>query len=213
MFILTETNSIASRFVTELRDVTVQTDSMRFRRNMERIGEVLAYEISKTFDFSAETIQTPLAPLAVQQPEKPVLATVLRAGLPLYQGFLNYFDGAESAFIGAYRAAHKEDNSFDVAMEYLAAPSLEGKTLIIIDPMLATGKSLVLSYQSLLKAGKPKAVHIAAAIGSRAGVEYLLANIPNATLWIGAVDESLNDHFYIVPGLGDAGDLAYGAKL
>lgn len=213
MFILTETNSIASRFVTELRDVTVQTDSMRFRRNMERIGEVLAYEISKTFDFSAETIQTPLAPLAVQQPEKPVLATVLRAGLPLYQGFLNYFDGAESAFIGAYRAAHKEDNSFDVAMEYLAAPSLEGKTLIIIDPMLATGKSLVLSYQSLLKAGKPKAVHIAAAIGSRAGVEYLLANIPNVTLWIGAVDESLNDHFYIVPGLGDAGDLAYGAKL
>lgn len=213
MFILTETNSIASRFVTELRDVTVQTDSMRFRRNMERIGEVLAYEISKTLDFSAETIQTPLAPIAVQQPEKPVLATVLRAGLPLYQGFLNYFDGAESAFIGAYRAAHKEDHSFEVAMEYLAAPSLEGKTLIIIDPMLATGKSLVLSYKSLLNAGTPKAVHIAAAIGSRAGVDYLLANIPNAKLWIGAVDESLNDHFYIVPGLGDAGDLAYGSKL
>jgi uracil phosphoribosyltransferase len=213
MFILTHTNTVASHFVRELRDSNIQTDSMRFRRNMERIGEVLAYEISKTFPYATSDIRTPLAEMQVAEAESPVLATVLRAGLPLYQGFLNYFDKAESAFIGAYRSAHKADHSFDIAMEYLAAPSLEGKQLIIIDPMLATGKSLVLAYQSLLSAGTPKSVHIAAAISSRAGAEYVQNAIPHAQLWLGAVDETLNDHYYIVPGLGDAGDLAFGSKL
>lgn len=212
MFVLAQTNTIASHFLAELRNRQVQTDSMRFRRNMERIGEVLAYEVSKTLHYEANTISTPLADMQVQKAQAPVLATVLRAGLPLYQGFLNYFDSAESAFIGAYRSAYQADHSFNVAMEYLASPALDGKALIIIDPMLATGKSLVLAYQSLLKAGKPSAVHIVAAIASRAGVEHIQKHIPEAQLWIGDIDETLNDHFYIVPGLGDAGDLSYGSK-
>lgn len=214
MFILTSNNSIANHFIAELRDVKIQQDSMRFRKNLERLGEVLAYEISKTLPYQSTEIQTPLA-IATSNLllNQPVLVTILRAGLPFHQGFVNVFDKAENAFIGAYRGKHGADESFEVEMDYLASPDLTDKTIILIDPMLATGKSLLKSYQALLKHGKPQKVIISSAIAAPEGIKFLQENIPEAELFIATVDECLNEKYYIVPGLGDAGDLAYGLKL
>jgi uracil phosphoribosyltransferase len=214
MFILTSTPSVACQFIAELRDVRIQQDSMRFRRNMERLGELLAYEISKKMPYQKSNITTPLGnsenwSMATQ----PVLATVLRAGLPLFQGFMNFFDRAESAFIGAYRGKPDDHYTFDIELNYIAAPDLTGKTLILIDPMLATGKSIVKAAQALLAYGQPQQIHIVAAIASRQGVEYVSTHLPDCHLWMGAIDEEMNHKSYIVPGLGDAGDLAFGEKL
>lgn len=211
--ILTETPSLANHFVAELRDISVQGDSMRFRRNLERLGELLAYEISKTLPYTTKTITSPLADAQTQLlTEQPVLATILRAGLPMYQGMLNYFDKAYSTFVGAYRVeeAHTE---IMINMEYLATNDLHDKILIMADPMLATGRSLVKAYQGMLRHGKPRQVYIAAVIASPQGVAYVQQHIPEAIIWLGTLDEGLDERAYIVPGLGDAGDLAFGPKL
>lgn len=214
MFVLTETNSIANHFIAELRDITIQNDSMRFRKNMERLGEVLAYEISKSLAYQPAKVQTPLALAHTHLlSQQPVLVTILRASLPFYQGFLNVFDKAENAFIGAYRGKHRADETFDIQMDYLACPDLSNKTIILIDPMLATGKSLLKSYEALLAHGKPARTIIVSAIAAPEGVDFLQGNLPDAELFLGTIDEKLNSKFYIVPGLGDAGDLAYGEKL
>lgn len=214
MFILSETNSIANHFIAELRDVNIQQDSMRFRKNMERLGEILAYEVSKTLTYQAATVQSPLAIADTNLlTNQPVLVTILRASLPFHQGFLNVFDRAENAFIGAYRGKHRPDETFDIQMDYLASPNLSNKTIILIDPMLATGKSLLKSYQALLTYGPPAQIIIATAIAAPEGIEFLQKEIPTVDFFIGSLDEKLNHKFYIVPGLGDAGDLAYGAKL
>lgn len=211
--ILTDTPSLANHYVAELRDVSVQGDSMRFRRNLERLGELLAYEISKTLPYQKTTITTPLSTTdTFLLAEQPVLATILRAGLPLYQGMLNYFDKAYSTFVGAYRV-EEENTELQINMEYLASTDLHDKILILADPMLATGRSLVKSYKGMLRHGKPVQVHIAAAIAAPEGVAYLQQEIPEATIWLGALDERLNERSYIVPGLGDAGDLAFGPKI
>lgn len=213
MFILSRTPSIADRFLTELRDTTIQADRMRFRRNIERVGELLAYEISKSLAYRQETIQTPLGPTEGTSLRLPVvLATILRASVPFHQGFLNLFDQAENAFIGAYREHHTQDDNFEIEMDYIASPNLHGKTLILMDPMLATGRSLEKVYHALLRFGTPAQTHVAAVIASPEGVAFLQARMPECRLWLGAVDSHLNEHFYIVPGLGDAGDLAYGPK-
>lgn len=212
MFQLTDTPSIANWFLTELRDIEIQKDSLRFRKNLERLGEILAYEISKTLQFSEKTIQTPLSPILVRIPEeKPVIFAVLRASLPFYQGFLNFFDHAESGFIGAFR---EEGEDVKIKLGYHASPSLGGKTVILADPMLATGKSFLKSIETLLQHGTPKIIHIAAVIAAPEGVQFIKENlkIPHS-FWIGAIDEKLNSKSYIVPGLGDAGDLAFGPKL
>ncbi|MDR6561044.1 MULTISPECIES: uracil phosphoribosyltransferase [unclassified Arcicella] len=214
MFILTSTNTIANHFIAELRDVTVQQDAMRFRRNMERLGEVLAYEISKTLGYEKAFIQSPLAIAKTELlSQQPVLVAILRASLPFHQGFINVFDKAQNAFIGAYRGKHRADETFDIQMDYLASPDLTGKTIILIDPMLATGKSLLKSYEALLAYGKPAKVIIAAAITAPEGLAYLQRNMPEAEFFVGTVDDHLNEKYYIVPGLGDAGDLAFGLKL
>lgn len=212
--ILGRQNSIFNQYIAEIRDEAIQKDSMRFRRNLERIGEVLAYEISKSFDYEPQEIITPLGVTQVPVMKgQPVIATILRAGLPLHQGVLNYFDRAENAFVSAYRRHHK-DGSFDIHVEYLSAPDLTGKELILCDPMLATGASMVLAYKALLGRGKPKHTHIVSVIASTEGVEYVKKQLPeNVTIWTGAVDEELTVQSYIVPGLGDAGDLAYGVKV
>ncbi len=214
MFILSETNSIANHFIAELRDVNIQQDSMRFRKNMERLGEILAYEISKILDYQSTTVQSPLAIAQTNLlTNQPVLVAILRASLPFHQGFLNIFDKAENAFIGAYRGKHRLDETFDIQMDYLASPDLTHKTIILIDPMLATGKSLLKSYEALLTYGKPTQIIIAAAIAAPEGIRFLQEEIPSADFFIGSLDEKLNYKFYIIPGLGDAGDLAYGEKL
>lgn len=202
------------RFVAELRDVNVQGDRMRFRRNLERIGEIIGYELSKQLKWENDVVNTPLGEASTMRlADQPVLATILRAGLPLHQGLLNYFDAADNAFISAYRMNHKADGSFDVRVEYLSSPSIEGRTVIISDPMLATGASLVLAYRAMLRKGTPAHVHIVAAIASRQGIDYLDQHLPkNCTLWVAAIDEELTAQSYIVPGLGDAGDLAFGTK-
>lgn len=211
--ILTDTPSLANHYIAELRDTGIQGDSMRFRRNLERLGELLAYEISKTLPYQKVTIQTPLSTTeTLLLAEQPVLATILRAGLPLYQGMLNYFDKAYSTFVGAYRV-EEENTELQINMEYLASTDLHGKILILADPMLATGRSLVKSYKGMLRHGKPVQVHVAAAIAAPEGVAYLQQEIPEATIWLGALDEKLNEKSYIVPGLGDAGDLAFGPKI
>ncbi|MDL2208624.1 uracil phosphoribosyltransferase [Parabacteroides sp. OttesenSCG-928-O15] len=207
-------NSILNSFVAELRDTTIQKDSMRFRRNLERIGEVMAYEISKTFTFTEKNIQTPLGIAPTDTPDNQiVLATILRAGIPYHQGFLSYLDHAENAFVSAYRK-YKDRLNFDIHIEYIAAPPLTGKTLIITDPMLATGSSMELAYEALRTKGEPAEIHFAAIIASRQAVDYLQEKLPEApiTLWVAALDNDLDEHAYIVPGLGDAGDLAYGEK-
>jgi len=207
-------NSILNQFISELRNEEVQADSMRFRRNLERIGEIFAYEISKTLSYEEQQIKTPLGESNMQLPvNKLIIASIMRAGLPLHQGFLNYFDNAENAFISAFRKYHK-DGSFDIQFGYLASPKVDDKVLILSDPMLASGASMVLAYKSLLEKGTPKHTHIVSIIASKEGVEYLRKNTDSKkiTLWLGAVDDELTAKAYIVPGLGDAGDLAYGAK-
>lgn len=209
-----ESPSIVNQYMAELRDITVQQDPMRFRRNLERIGQIMAYEISKRLNYTDREIRTPLA--TTMQPvldQKIVLGTIFRAGVPFHQGFLSYFDRAENAFVSAYRK-YKEKENFDVFIEYLASPRLEGKTLILADPMLATGASMELSYRALLTKGEPEQIHVASVIASQAAVDYIARTFPaeKTTLWVGAVDPEINAHSYIVPGLGDAGDLAYGIK-
>ena len=209
-----ESNSLLNKFVAELRDVNIQKDRFRFRRNVERIGEIMAYEISKDLHYKNEEVQTPLGTSVVSVPENNiVLATIFRAGLPFHQGFLNYFDNAENAFVSAYRK-YKDEEHFDVHIEYLATPRLDGKTLIIVDPMLATGSSMELSLNALYTRGKPKEIYVAAIIASRQAVDFVTRTFPEGrtTLWCAAIDPELNDHAYIVPGLGDAGDLAFGEK-
>ncbi len=212
--VLGANNSIFNQFIAEIRDENIQKDSLRFRKNIERIGEIIAYEISKKFVYVNVEVNTPLGIANVSVPkEQPVVATILRAGLPLHQGVINYFDKAENAFISAYRRHHK-DGSFDIHVEYLASPDLNGKTLILCDPMLASGASMVMSYQALLKRGIPAHTHIVSVIASSEGIEYLKKHLPESvTLWVGAVDEELTAQSYIVPGLGDAGDLAFGVKI
>jgi uracil phosphoribosyltransferase len=209
-----EQTSIVNQYLTEMRDVKVQSDPMRFRRNLERIGQIMAYEISKSLAYAPKKITTPLADC--EGPvisDKVVLATIFRAGVPFHQGFLSYFDYAENAFVSAYRK-YKEKESFDVCIEYLASPNLDGKTLILCDPMLATGASMELSYRALLTKGTPAQIHVASVIASQQAVDYIAKVFPadKTTLWMGAIDPEINAHSYIVPGLGDAGDLAYGVK-
>lgn len=211
---LGDSNSILNKFVSELRDVEVQKDSLRFRRNVERIGEIMAYEISKEFHYSTKNIQSPLGIAPMNTPDDPVvISTILRAGLPFHQGFLRYLDNAENAFVSAYRK-YKDRLNFDIHIEYIASPSLTGKTLIISDPMLATGSSMELAYEALLTKGEPDHVHVASIISSKQALEYLRKKMPEdkTTVWIAALDNDLDDHSYIVPGLGDAGDLAFGEK-
>jgi uracil phosphoribosyltransferase len=216
MFILNQTNSIANHFLAELRDIEIQKDSMRFRRNMERLGELLAYEASKSLTYKAQELQTPLCPTTENLlQDQPVLLTILRAGLPFYQGVLNYFDRADSGFVGAFRSENGKDTlGFEIDMGYKATPSLEGREVILVDPMLATGRSLIKAIDGLLVNGTPARIHILAAIAAPEGVEYVKEQlqVPHE-FWLGALDEKLNEKSYIIPGLGDAGDLAYGQKL
>lgn len=208
------TNSILNQFVAELRDVTIQTDSLRFRRNIERIGEILSYEISKRISYQNKNIRTPLGQASLMVPSSSVvISTILRAGLPFHQGFLNYFDHAENAFVSAYRK-YKDRLNFDIHIEYIASPRLKGKTLIITDPMLATGSSMELAFQALLTKGEPEHIHIASIIASKQAIHYIKDKMPNdkTTVWVAAIDDQLDEHSYIVPGLGDAGDLAFGIK-
>ena len=211
---LGDTNSILNKFVAELRDVDIQKDSLRFRRNVERIGEIMAYEISKEFHYSTKDIQSPLGIAPMNTPDDQiVISTILRAGLPFHQGFLRYLDNAENAFVSAYRK-YKDRLNFDIHIEYIASPRLTGKTLIISGPMLATGSSMELAYEALLTKGVPGHVHVASIISSKQALEYLQKKMPDdkTTIWIAALDNDLDDHSYIVPGLGDAGDLAFGEK-
>ena len=209
-----ESNSILNQYVAEIRNVEVQNDRLRFRRNIQRIGEIMAYEISKTFSYSVKDIKTPLGIAPVSTPDNQlVISTILRAGLPFHQGFLSYFDDAENAFVSAYRK-YKDTLKFDIHIEYIASPRIDGKTLIITDPMLATGGSMELSYQAMLTKGHPAEIHVVSVIASQKAVEYIASAFPEdkTTIWCAAIDPELNDHSYIVPGLGDAGDLAYGEK-
>lgn len=207
-------NSLLNQFLSELRDEKIQLDRQRFRKNLERLGEIFAYEISKKLSYVEKDITTPLG-ISKESvlKEHPVLATIFRAGLPLHQGMLNYFNQADNAFISAYRK-YKKNQQFDIHIEYASSPILTDRILIISDVMLATGASVILAYKELLKKGKPKHTHIVAALASVEGVEYLKKNLPvsNLTIWLGAVDDELTAQSYIVPGLGDAGDLAYGKK-
>ena len=211
---LGEKNSILNQFVSEIRDVNIQKDRMRFRRNIERIGEIMAYEISKTLNFSEKEITTPLGEANMHLPtDNLVIGCILRASLPLHQGFLNYFDKADNTFISAYRKHHK-DGSFEVEVEYLSSPNLDGKTLILVDPMLATGQSMALSYEAMLQKGTPKITHFVSVIASQEGVDKIQNMMPNnSRLWVAAIDDELTAQAYIVPGLGDAGDLAFGEKV
>lgn len=208
-----ETPSLINQYVAELRSVDRQTDRMRFRRNLERIGEIMAYEISKTLTYDKVDVTTPLGVATCRNiADKVVLATIFRAGVPFHHGFLSYFDDAENAFVSAYRKYREKDN-FDVFIEYIASPRLDGKTLVIVDPMLATGSSMELSYRALLTKGNPARLHVASVIASRQAIEYVERTFPaDTTLWVATVDDEINAHSYIVPGLGDAGDLAYGVK-
>jgi uracil phosphoribosyltransferase len=213
--ILNKENSIVGKFIAQMRDVNIQKDMMRFRRNMERIGEVFAYEISKTLAYHPQQVETPLGETeAMIYGDNIVIASILRAGLPFHNGFLNYFDDAQNAFVSAYRK-HSKDGSFTIKVEYISSCDLTDKTLILVDPMLATGSSLVSSYKALVeKGGRPAHLHIACIIASEEGVEFARKNLPpKTTIWCGAVDEEMTSQSYIVPGLGDAGDLAYGEKL
>lgn len=210
-----DTPSLVSRYMLELRDVEIQKDPLRFRTNLDRIGQIMAYEISKRLNYRDTEVHTPLGLCVCQEPaDKVVLATILRAGLPFHHGFLNYFDKAENAFVSAYRRYKEKGDSFDVLVEYLASPSIEGKTLLLVDPMLATGSSMELAYKALLSKGEPARVHVASVIASRRSVGYVAEHFPEdrTTIWCGAIDDKVNAHSYIVPGLGDAGDLAYGTK-
>lgn len=214
--ILNKENTILNKFLAQMRDKAVQGDSMRFRRNMERVAEIMAYEISKKLNYKTRMVETPLGIAAVEEiSDKVVIATILRAGLPFHQGFLNYFDDADNGFVSAYRKS-RPDGSFIVDVEYVSTSSLSGKTLILVDPMLATGTSLMLVYDALVRrAGEPEHTHFAAVFASEQGVDYVLkhTDATKCTLWCAAVDPELTSKSYIVPGIGDAGDLAYGVKL
>ncbi len=211
---LSADNSLLNQYLKEIRSVDIQGDSMRFRRNLERMGEIAAYELSKMLTYQSENITTPLADTSVNTISEPiVIATILRAGLPFHQGFLSYFDGAENAFVSAYRV-YSSESEFTIHTEYIASPDLTGKTVIICDPMLATGSSMEVAYKALLAKGTPSHIHLASVIATDQAIEFLQACMPNdVTLWTIAIDPILNQHKYIVPGLGDAGDLAYGEKL
>jgi len=212
---LSLTNSIINQYIAEIRDVEIQKDRWRFRKNLERIAQVIAIEISKELEYKNISVTTPLgiadSKVLLQQP---VVGSILRAGLPMHEGILNIFDKADNAFISAYRKHHK-DHTFDIALEYISSPSLDNRVLILCDPMLATGSSFVIAYKALLNKGKPKHTHIVCAIASKQGIDYLKKNMPdiNYTIWCGAIDEELTSTAYIVPGLGDAGDLAFGEKI
>lgn len=214
LFLLSEFNSLANNYIAELRDIDIQKDRRRFRQNMEKIGEILAYEISRNLEYEKIKIKTSLGNSNVSViKESPYLITIMRAGLPFYQGFLNFFNKSESGFIGAYRSEFDEKQQFDIDMGYMAIGEIDGKEVILIDPMLATGKSIIKAINHLLKKGTPKVIHIVALIASRQGYEYVRKNISvPSKIWIAAMDEKLNDKSYIVPGLGDAGDLCYGKK-
>lgn len=214
--VLNNENSILNKFIAELRDVNIQTDSMRFRRNLERVGEVMAYEISKTFEYAPVDVETPLGEAEIMLPENEVvIATILRAGIPFHQGFLNYFDRAQNAFVSAYRK-YSKDGTFNIKVEYIQCGDITGKTLILVDPMLATGSSAVLTYKALVEqGGTPAHTHFATVVASEEGVEHVKKNMPQqkTSIWCGAVDEELTVKSYIVPGIGDVGDLAYGDKM
>ena len=210
-----EQNSLLNTFVREIRDVNIQNDRLRFRKNIERIGEIMAYEISKDLSYSSLCVETPLGKTTTNIiNDQIVIATILRAGLIYHQGFLNFFDGADNAFVSAYRKYKENQLAFNIHIEYIASPLIENKTLIITDPMLATGGSMELSYHALLTKGKPKHIHIATIIASQQAIDYCKDKFPNenTTIWAAAIDPELDDHAYIIPGLGDAGDLAYGSK-
>ncbi len=208
------TNSIFNVFLAEMRDINIQKDPLRFRKNLERVAEIMAYEVSKKLMFEAHTVTTPLGEAnTFRLKEQPVLATILRAGLGMHNGLLNYFDRAESAFVSAYRK-HSTAEEFEIYVEYIAAPNIEGKTLIITDPMLATGSSMVTVYKALIRQGKPSKIHILSAIAHPDAISFVKAHLPDTTeIWVGAIDAELTAQSYIVPGMGDAGDLAYGTKL
>lgn len=212
--VIARNSSILNKFIAELRDVEVQRDRLRFRKNIERIGEIMAYEISKTFQFEEKEVSTPLGTARCKLPaEEPVIGCILRAGLPLHNGLLNYFDHADNGFISAYRK-HNHNDSFEIEIEYLSSPSIEDRILILADPMLATGSSMVLAHRAFLGKGNPKHTHVVAVIASSEGVEYVRKHFPtNTSLWVADVDDELTAQAYIVPGLGDAGDLAFGEKL
>ena len=214
MINLGETDSILSQFISEIRDGKIQQDRLRFRRNLERIGEIFAYEISKKLEYSKRDVQTTLGIACMNLPDySPVLATIMRAGLPFQQGFLNYFDNAGNAFISAYRKYHK-DGTFDIQFEHISSPALDGTLLILTDPMIASGASIVLAYKALIARGIPSHTHIVSIIASREGIAYLRKHLPSRkiTIWVGAIDDEMTVRGYIVPGLGDAGDLAFGDK-
>ena len=215
LHIISKSNSVLNHFLAQIRDVSVQKDSMRFRKNVERIGEIMAYEVSKTLKYKNIDVKTPLGIKKTAIIADPiVLCSILRAGLALHTGFMAIFDEAENGFISAYRHHYNQDDKFEILVEYQAAPSFKNKILILVDPMLATGQSIVAVLQKLGLDQNPKEIHIAVAIASPEGIEYLEKNLPdNYHLWIAAIDEKLNEKNYIVPGLGDAGDLAYGSKL
>lgn len=212
---ISESNSILNHFLTQIRDVNIQKDSMRFRKNIERIGEIMSYELSKTLEYKNIAVQTPLGIKNTTTISEPVvLCSILRAGLALHQGFMNFFDDAENGFVSAYRHHYNNDDQFEILVEYQAAPSFQDKNLILIDPMLATGQSMVAVINKLRLEQKPKEIHIAVVIAAPEGIAYLEKNLPkNCHLWVAALDEKLNEKNYIIPGLGDAGDLAYGSKL
>lgn len=210
---LSREHSLVSNWVAEVRDVEIQKDRMRFRRNLERIGEIAAYEISKKLVSTEVEVQTPLGTAVCSVlKEQPVLTTILRAGLPLHQGLLNYFDKADNAFVSAYRK-HDQDGNFQISLDYLSCPEIDGRVIIVSDPMLATGASLVKTIQYLKEEGRPSQIHIVTAIACTVGIEFVRREIPEATVWCGAIDDELTAKGYIVPGLGDAGDLAFGVKI
>ncbi|HEY5405740.1 MAG TPA: uracil phosphoribosyltransferase [Ginsengibacter sp.] len=210
---LSEEHSLVSNILSELRDISIQEDRMRFRRNLEKIGEIIAYEISKKLPWIEKEITTPLGISICRVMEKqPVLATILRAGLTMHTGMLNYFDKADNAFISAYRK-HNPDGSFDISLDYISCPDMENRVVIISDPMLATGSSLVKTIQFIREEGNPSEIHIVCALACTVGIEYVLRAEPRATIWCGDIDDELTAKGYIVPGLGDAGDLAYGVKV
>lgn len=213
MFVLTRENSIANQFLAELRDRNIQQDRMRFRKNIERLGEIMAYEVSKTLSYESKLVETPLATLKANVIKaQPVLISILRAGLPYFNGFLNFFDRADCGYIGAYR--QEDENNLTIKLGYVATPPLDQRTVILIDPMLATGRSIIDSVNSFIKNGTPSHIHVVSLVAAPEGVEYLQKNLDSPhSLWTCALDEKLNDQFYIVPGLGDAGDLSFGIKM
>ncbi len=205
--------SLVQVYLRELRDIHIQKDRARFRNNLERIGQIMAYEISKSIEYQAIEIETPLTKTEATIPsEHPVLSGILRAGIPFFNGFVSFFDHSDCSFVGAYRGRHAKDHSFEIELDYAVAPKLEGKTLILIDPMLATGKSIIKAYEALKRFGKPKSLHVASVIASPEGIDWLNAQLPHVHIWTAAIDKKLNADAYIIPGLGDAGDLSYGPK-